>query len=56
MQKQRACHHCDQLVNIPSLEYGQNAYCPNCNTLLSRSIKYRNQKILRLALVRLFYC
>jgi paraquat-inducible protein A len=50
MQTQRACHHCDQLVNIPSLEHGQNAYCPNCQTLLSRNIKYRNQKVIALSI------
>lgn len=57
MEIQLACHHCDQLVSIPELNHGEHAYCPNCHTLLSRTIEYRNQKVVALsisALILLF--
>ena len=57
MELQLACHHCDQLVSIPELSHGEHAYCPNCNTLLGRTIEYRNQKVVALsisALILLF--
>ncbi|MDE3271462.1 paraquat-inducible protein A [Pseudoalteromonas sp. G4] len=50
MEIQLACHHCDQLVSIPELNHGEHAYCPNCHTLLSRTIEYRNQKVVALSI------
>lgn len=50
MEIQLACHHCDQLVSIPELKHGEHAYCPNCHTLLSRTIDYRNQKVIALSI------
>ncbi len=30
------CHHCDLLVELPRLKFGQRAVCPRCETILSR--------------------
>jgi paraquat-inducible protein A len=32
---QMACHECDLLIGVPSLEAGQKAFCPRCNFLLA---------------------
>lgn len=50
MEIQLACHHCDQIVSIPTLSHGEHAYCPNCHTLLSRTINARAQKVVALSI------
>lgn len=48
-----ACHHCDLLMQRPSLANGASASCPRCGSTLAKSTSATPQKHLALALTGL---
>tara|TARA_R110002072_G_scaffold4508_10_gene31467 strand:+ start:7760 stop:8368 length:609 start_codon:yes stop_codon:yes gene_type:complete len=38
MKGDMACHSCDKLVNVASLEEGESAFCPRCGHFLTRKL------------------
>ena len=48
-----ACHDCDLIVQLPTLETGQKAYCPRCGHFLAAAVKNGLEQSLALAFTAL---
>lgn len=46
IRPQMACHECDLLVAIPSLDVGERAFCPRCNYLLTSKRPSAQERVL----------
>ncbi len=52
---QMACHECDLLIAVPTLEIGQKAYCPRCNYLLAANRPHALKMVLAFAVSGLVF-
>lgn len=52
---QMACHECDLLVVVPTLDAGQKAYCPRCNYLLAAHRPHAQAMVFAFAVSGLFF-
>jgi paraquat-inducible protein A len=55
MSGEIACHGCDLLVNVASLEHGESAFCPRCGCFLTRRRNDAYDRVLAFASAGLIF-